>query len=212
MRKKYRFGTISFVGTIFIVLIVLSVLSCSKTDIGLQEESQEKKIDTYLENFIETEHKRRAEEEIEDREEGRDKKEYYPKSLELKIVEGSRVVLLEAIKGGGDIHLERGDSVYFYFAAYTFGSAPTSLFSTNIYSLVSENLKDADLLPKKMLYDSDNLLPGLYNGLNEVKAGDHLIVAFSSKYGFGNSAMATVPKMSPLYYRILIEKIVKNTK
>ena len=206
MKKKYTFVTIFFTGTLFVILGILSVSSCSKTDIRLQEDEQESKIDAYLETLIETENERRAKEEEED------KKEYYPDLLDLKIVEGSRVVLLDALKDGGGISLERGDSVHFYFAAYTFVSAPGLLFSTNVVSLASEGLPDADLSVKKILYDSDNLLVGLYNGLSDVRAGDHLIVAFSSKYGFGNSAMATVPKMSALCYEIWIEKIVKNIK
>lgn len=189
------------------VVAVLFFFSCSKTDEQLNETAQESSIDTYMNNYVTTENTKR-EKEIEDGKET----DYYPEFLEMELKGGARVILLEASKEGSALFLERGDSVSFYFAAYLFSNGPSTLFATNDAGVAEDALvlDDMEFGAKKKLYDSDNLIRGLYDGLEGASEGDQLMIVFSSKYGYGNSSVTSVPKLSPLLYLVYIDKIIKN--
>jgi FKBP-type peptidyl-prolyl cis-trans isomerase len=54
------------------------------------------------------------------------------------------------------------------------------------------------------------LQSGLANGLAGVKAGEKCDIVFSAKYGFGNTVVYNVPKLTPLIFEVWVEGIVKN--
>ena len=51
------------------------------------------------------------------------------------------------------------------------------------------------------------MIPGLKNGLAGVKAGEECQILFSGKYGFGKKAFGIVPANSALVYKIWVESI-----
>lgn len=109
--------------------------------------------------------------------------------------------------------LEFGDSLHFYYAGYIFTSSPTSLFSTNNEQVAQENgfeISDPDYSVKKILFTDKCMCSGLVNGLYGVREGEHCIVIFSAKYGFYDSYVYSIPKLSALAYEIWVEKVIKN--
>lgn len=108
----------------------------------------------------------------------------------------NRVVIKE---GGALDSLERGDSLYFYYSGYVFAGGKGERFATN--------LEDE---PKKIKYGADGLISGLHNGLAGVREGENCYIIFSAKYGFGNKIVFNLPKLTPLFYEITVEKLVKN--
>lgn len=119
-----------------------------------------------------------------------------------------RIVIAE---GSAKDSLEVGDSLYFYYSGYTFTSSKGSLFSTNMGEVVRENnITSSDTLPRKILYNKSHLISGLYNGLYHVHEGEVCNILFSAKYGYGNTEMFNVPKLTALFFDIKVEKIVKN--
>lgn len=97
--------------------------------------------------------------------------------------------------------LKRGDSLYFYYSGYIFNYGKGSLFATNVEGL-----------PLKIKYGSDAMIEGLKNGLEGMRTGENSYIMFSGKYGYGNQIMFNIPKMTPLFFDITIDKIIKNDK
>ena len=54
------------------------------------------------------------------------------------------------------------------------------------------------------------MVSGLVNGLVGAKKGEKCDIVFSAKYGFNNTVVYNVPKLSPLIFEVWIEDIVKN--
>ena len=159
---------------------------CTKQDLETQLTRQEKDIDTFIGKLT--------------------------KDTVIYRSAASRVVLKQGI---GDT-LASGDSVYFYYAAYIFSSAGTngSLFaahppdSVDIKWLLSEWPDD---------YGSNTVGTGYYfsgldAGLTGMRTQEHAYILCTSKYGFGNSQMGIIPKMSPLLFELWIDRIVKKEK
>lgn len=157
--------------------------SCDKSDRENTYISQEERIDSYIASLDEG----------------------------LRVVRNNgsnRVIVTE---GGALDSLEVGDSLHFFYAGYTFSSSRGSLFSTNIGEYVrANNLNYADTVVKKILYKKGNMVDGLYNGLYHAHSGERCYVIFSAKYGYGNTEMFNVPKLTALFFDIQIEKIIKN--
>lgn len=108
----------------------------------------------------------------------------------------NRVVIKE---GAALDSLERGDSLYFYYSGYMFSYGKGEQFATNV---------EGDV--KKIKYGSDKLISGLQSGLMGVREGEFCYIIFSAKYGFGNTIVFNLPKLTPLFYEITVDKVVKN--
>ena len=106
----------------------------------------------------------------------------------------SRVVLTEGPEGAPVI--ERGDSVYLYYAGYVFTkSGPTTQF-----------VLDSGLFRA----GSGKLLKGLDDGLEGARLGEESLILFSADDGYGSTAVGLVPENSALLFDIGVGAIKKN--
>lgn len=109
--------------------------------------------------------------------------------------------------------LQYSDSVRFYYAGYIFSNGPGALFATNHeQTAASKNFEitDADFEIEEWLYHKGVWIPGLENGFYGVRTGEYGFIVFSAKYGFGNEALNSIPKLSPLIFEYWIEEVKKN--
>ncbi len=119
--------------------------------------------------------------------------------------EGSNRIVIEETFASDS--LCAGDSLTFRYAGYVFDSAPSAIFYTNNPSVSDQFGEDE---PLKILFGTDRLIPGLENGLKGVKRGEHSVIIFSGKYGFGTEKLGIIPPASALLYEVWIEKVRKN--
>ncbi len=162
--------------------LILLAISCNKQDIENTYNNQEEAIDTYINNL----------------------------SGIYRVVRNSganRVVTKESTQNDT---LAVGDSLYFYYNGYIFSNGKGELFATNHGEIIRENNIATDSSAIAIIYGKDPLLKGLERGLLGVKNGEQCDIIFSAKYGYGNKFMFNVPKLTPLFFEIEIEKIVKN--
>ena len=116
-----------------------------------------------------------------------------------------RVVVSEGVSGGNV--LQKGDSLYFHYSGYVFSGGKGSLFYTNDAEVAEENGFVTDGLPCKIEYGKSALIKGLSMGLEGVKEGEHCYIIFSAKYGYGNQVMANIPKLTPLFFDITVDRV-----
>jgi FKBP-type peptidyl-prolyl cis-trans isomerase. len=123
---------------------------------------------------------------------------------------GSNRVVME--EGAGADTLAIGDSVYFYYSLYLFssGSGKGTLYATNDTTVASSNNFIVSGEPQRLKIGSDAMVDGLENGLLGSKQGEKCYIIFSAKYGYYNTVVYGIPKLSPLFFDISISKIVKN--
>ncbi|HCV14906.1 MAG TPA: hypothetical protein DF637_01035 [Rikenellaceae bacterium] len=170
--------------TLLVFAVTSLVLSCAKDDREINLLQQETSIESYVKTFS-------------------DKRvEVYNKVW--------RVVLEE---GAESAEAQKGDSVFFDYAAYIFNSGKGFLFSTNKRSIAesAEMTQDVSLFKKwRVRLGSGELIAGLEEGLAGVKRGERCYVIFSSRKGFGPVQIGLVPKLSPLIYEVWITDVKKN--
>lgn len=119
----------------------------------------------------------------------------------------NRIVYTE---GNGVDSLAVGDSIKFHYAGYIFSGGKGSLFATNNEEIAAQhNFPLSGDIEKRVLRSGD-MVSGLANGLIGAKKGEKCDIVFSAKYGFNNTVVYNVPKLSPLIFEIWIEDIVKN--
>lgn len=109
--------------------------------------------------------------------------------------------------------LEYGDSLHFYYAGYVFTSSPSQLFCTNNETVAASSnftVTDPDYSVARILFTDDCMISGLVNGLYGVRQGEHCILLFSAKYGFYDSYVYNIPKLSALAYEIWVDKVIKQ--
>lgn len=116
------------------------------------------------------------------------------------------------ISGGSGNELKQGGTVSFYYAGYIFSGSISSsnLFATNSEAVASEagwTVTDPDYSIKTVRLSEDELLKGLYYGLEGVRAGEECMILFSGKYGYGNRHVGTIPANSALAYHIWVENV-----
>ena len=164
-----------------ILAIMFLALSCTKEDRNNTIVNQEESIDRYI------------------------------SSLDgVRVVRNGGSNRIVYTEGTGVDSLAVGDSVKFYYAGYVFSNGKGSLFATNNPQIAQE--KDFPLsgdLEERIL-NGGNFISGLANGLEGVKAGEKCDIVFSAKYGFGNTVVYNVPKLTPLIFEVWVEGIVKN--
>lgn len=119
----------------------------------------------------------------------------------------NRIVYIE---GTGKDSLAAGDSIKFYYAGYMFANGKGSLFATNNPQIAQEMDFPLSGGIEKRVLDKSDLISGLADGLTGAKEGEKCDIVFSAKYGFGNSVVYNVPKLTPLIFEVWIEGIVKN--
>ena len=163
------------------IFAALAVLSCTKEDRENTIISQEESIDKYISSL---------------------------QNVRIARNGGSnRIVYTE---GTSEEVLAAGDSIKFYYAGYIFTGNKGSLFATN-----NPEVAEAAGFPVqggifKCILDNSSLIPGLAQGLEGARAGERCDIVFSAKYGFNNTVVYNVPKLSPLIFEVWVEDIVKN--
>ncbi len=126
---------------------------------------------------------------------------------------GSNRVILDSTSVNIPDSLMYGDSLYFYYAGYIFTNSPSRLFSTNNYTVAEESgfvTSDPDYSVRKILYTEGCLVNGLENGMYGVKDGGHYLILFSAQYGFYDSYVYNIPKLSALAYEIWVDRVIKK--
>lgn len=172
---------------LLLIAVLLAPVSCVKQKLETTYNSQEKRIDQYIEKNRGT-----GEE-----------------SLRVVYNEGSsRLVTKE---GEGE-ELAMDGNIAFYYAGYIFSGSisNTNLFVTNHLESATAagwTLTDEDAKVLTINLKEYEMIPGLKNGLTGVKAGEECQILFSGKYGFGKKAFGIVPANSALVYKIWVESI-----
>lgn len=165
---------------IFIFMSFL-LFACAEQDRDVTIINQEASIDKYLESLS--------------------------NNFEVISESGSNRVIIE--EGNGEVAAV-GDSVYFYYAGYIFNSGKGNLFATNNKSVADKAEFTLINGVEGKVVGGDDLIKGLSKGLIGVKQGEQCNVIFSAKYGYDNESVYNVPKLSPLFFDIWIERVVKN--
>jgi FKBP-type peptidyl-prolyl cis-trans isomerase len=105
-----------------------------------------------------------------------------------------RVVLTEGAAGAPVI--EKGDSVYLFYAGYVFGqNGPETQF-----------VLDSGMV----CVGKGKLIRGLDDGLSGARLGEEALVIFSGDDGYGNDAVGLVPANSALLFDVGVGAIKKN--
>ncbi|MCD7970651.1 MAG: FKBP-type peptidyl-prolyl cis-trans isomerase [Alistipes sp.] len=113
--------------------------------------------------------------------------------------------------------IERGDSVYFYFAGYEFTSTrqePT--FYTNLDYLIEERrLAGQNVIfmsdePEKVKIGDTKLIRALEIGLTGCYQGDSVRLFLTSNLAYGANYVSTLPLDSSVEYAVLIDKVIKQ--
>lgn len=167
---------------VFAVLaIMFFALSCTKEDRNNTIVNQEESIDRYISSLD-----------------------------DVRVVRNGGSNRIVYTEGMGTDSLAIGDSVKFYYAGYVFSNGKGTLFATNNPQIAQE--KDFPLSGdiEERILNEGSLISGLANGLIGAKAGEKCDIVFSAKYGFGNTVVYNVPKLTPLIFEVWVEGIVKN--
>lgn len=109
--------------------------------------------------------------------------------------------------------LAPGDSASFFYAGYIFKNGKGSLFHTNSDSVAKANNWPLSVEEAKVVgfrSGDGSLIKGLDYGMIGMQEGEYAYVIFNSDYGFANTAVGNVPKMTALLYEVWMEQIVKK--
>lgn len=187
---------------LFILLICMAVSSCVKEKQETIYKKQESQIDSYLSKNNTA---RRDSTII--YEDGTQKDTTWTEELQIVYNRGAARLITK--KGTGPQLSDEG-AVSFYYAGYIFkGSAPAaaSLFATNHQTTAETSgfdVTDADYSLFEVNMSETELLEGLRDGLEGVRAGEECEILFTAKYGYGNRTFGIIPANSALLYRIWV--------
>lgn len=178
-----------------ILTLSLSLTSCVKEKLENTYNTQEDKIDQFIEKnrYIKTTVDGKTETDT------------------LRVVYNGGSSRLVTKEGEGE-ELKSNGMVAFYYAGYTFNGniSNSNLFATNhLETATSAGWQLTDKSYDIMTIDMTEyeLIKGLFNGLTGVKAGEECQIFFSGKYAFGKRALGIVPANSALVYKIWVESI-----
>lgn len=170
-----------------LLFIALGSVSCIKQKLETTYNSQEDRIDQYIE------------------------KSRFANGDTLRVVynEGSSRLVT---KEGEGAELAPNGNIAFYYAGYTFGGSisNSNLFITNHRQSATEagwTLSEEEAKVLTVNINDYRLLPGLKSGLIGVKGGEECQILFTGKYGFGNKEFGIIPANSALVYKIWVESI-----
>lgn len=126
----------------------------------------------------------------------------------LRVVYNNGSTRLVWDEGTGPM-LEPDGSVSFYYAGYTFSGSISkqNLFVTNHQATAEASgfaLTDPDYELYEVNLGETELIEGLRNGLEGVRAGERCDILFSGKYAFGNTTFGTIPANSALAFQIWV--------
>jgi FKBP-type peptidyl-prolyl cis-trans isomerase len=187
---------------LFAVLLCFAASSCVKEKLETIYKKQESQIDSYLSKNNTA--KRDSTIVYED---GTTKDTTWTENLEIVYNEGSARLVRK--KGSGP-KLSNDGAVSFYYAGYVFKSGSVSasnLFATNHQTTAETSdfeVTDPDYSIFEVNMAETELLEGLRNGLNGVRAGEECEILFTAKYGYGNRTFGIIPANSALLYRIWV--------
>lgn len=111
--------------------------------------------------------------------------------------------------GTEGIQAAPGDSLYIRYAGYTFSNGKGTLFVTNDPEIAANNKFPLQESPEKIELGRTPLVKGLELGLNGVKQGEYCYIVFSAKYGYNNTTVANIPKLTPLFFEVWVDKVIK---
>ena len=152
----------------FLAVALLTVLAC-QSEVREANINQDKYIDDYISS-------------------------HYAESTVYRNGGAVRIVLVDTLKGVPVI--EAGDSVYLFYAGYTFGQkGPETQF----------------VLDSAMIrFGSGDLVRGLEKGLEGARLGEESLIIFSADDGYGSQAVGLVPENSALLFDVGVAWIKKN--
>ncbi len=167
----------------FLVVIAafFAVVSCSKQDRENTMADQEKYIDTYISSLGDVRVQRNG--------------------------GVSRIVYKEGV---GLDSLAVGDSVKFYYSGYMFTRGKGRLFVTNVDSVAQAHQFPCSEAPECIKLEKGDIIDGFYYGLQGARAGEKCEIVFSAKYGYENTVVYNIPKLTSLLFEIQIAEIIKN--
>lgn len=178
-----------------LMIVAMTGVSCVKEQLETTYNKQEEQIDKYIEkNMI-----------VKNDAGGSD-------TLRVVRNDGSNRLVLK--EGTGEA-LEADGYVSFYYAGYTFSGSVSSanMFVTNKYNIAKaagwQGEEEEYTLYEISFKDSD-LIPGLKNGLEGVRAGEECEILFSAKYGFGNKTLGAIPAKTALLYKIWVVGVTND--
>ncbi len=163
---------------ILAVFAVFATFSCTKQDRENSMANQESAIDSYISSLSDVAVVRNS---------------------------GSNRVVLQAGKEGTDAAV--GDSLYIRYAGYIFSRGKGTLFATND-STIAGQTGYPQQAPLAIKLGSSDLIRGLRYGLEGVKEGEHCYIIFSAKYGFDNVVVYNIPKLSPLFFEVWVDRVI----
>lgn len=167
--------------TIFILIAIFAMFSCVKQDRDNMIANQESNIDSYISSLG-----------------------------NVRVQNNSGVNRIVFKEGDGLDSLSVGDSVKFYYTGYVFSRRKGSMFVTNVDSVAKANNFVCAKAPENIKLEGGNVVDGLFYGLQGAKVGERCEIVFSAKYGYGNTVVYNIPKMTPLIFEVQIVEIVKN--
>lgn len=114
----------------------------------------------------------------------------------VEYVEGITRVLLQDVSNASSPAAAKNDSLYIYYAGYTFeNGAPSSCF-----------VQDSAWVR----LGRSGLVKGLERGLDGVKQYQEVLLLFSSQYGYGTDAVGLVPANTALAFDVAVARVIKN--
>lgn len=109
-----------------------------------------------------------------------------------------------------------GDSITYYFEAYTFGTSPSNKpYYTNKRALAESISKDLnisywDFEPREVVLGSGEILNGLEEAFEGSVAGDSLLVFLTSSVAYGNEGMGVVGANQAIMMILNVEEVAKK--
>lgn len=110
----------------------------------------------------------------------------------------------------------QGDSVEFYFEAYTFTTAPAALpYFTNKRSVVEEKMPGLNpeywsFEPIRAKIGSSSIIKGVDLALPYCQPGDSVVMLITSDLGYGEELTGVVEKNTTLMWIVNIENVKKQ--
>lgn len=107
--------------------------------------------------------------------------------------------------------LEKGDSLYLYYAGYAFDDEIGDLYTTNMEDIaLSQSVAfTGDFEPLKIVYGESDIIDGLYVGLDSALQGDSLMLYMPSTMAYGDKICGVLSKYTPIAMMVSVYKVVK---
>ena len=173
---------------ILIFIALIAIVACAKDKEAEHVSAQEKIIDTYWAKIDST---------------------LFEKTIKDEIF---RIVL---VKGDKTQPVEQGSSISFFYMGAILtdkGLDTLQVFDTNIKK-VAERLKLStaeELEICEAVAGGGHFISGLEKGLLQMHKGEKALIIFTSKYGYGDKVMNTIPAYSPIIFEVEMKDVKKQ--